>query len=92
MSFFYRTLSVCRVRRECGLSCRGCIHYKTKECEDLIDHMHQAADNENYYKDMFPKNPTYLHRCTECKFTYGIQGLRGVCPKCGTIYYRKGKQ
>ena len=44
MSYIYRALSICKVRRENELSCRGCIHYQTSECEDMISALQEEAE------------------------------------------------
>jgi len=50
MSYIYRTLSVCRVRHENELSCRGCIYYRSRECELMISALQKEAEgmNANY--------------------------------------------
>ena len=44
MSYIYRTLSVCNVRRENELSCRGCIYYQMRECEIMISALQKEAE------------------------------------------------
>ena len=44
MSYIYRTLSICKVRRENEISCKGCIYYQTCECEDMISTLQEEAE------------------------------------------------
>ena len=44
MSYIYRTQSICKVRRESELSCRGCIYYQSCECEDMISTLQEEAE------------------------------------------------
>lgn len=50
MSYIYRIISICRVRRENEISCRGCIYYQSCECEDMISTLQEEAErmDENY--------------------------------------------
>lgn len=36
--------SICRVRRENEISCKGCIYYRTCECEDMIFSLQEEAE------------------------------------------------
>ena len=44
MSYIYRIISICRVRRENEISCKGCIYYQTCECEDMISTLQEEAE------------------------------------------------
>jgi len=44
MSYIYRALSICKVRRECELSCSGCIYHQSCECEDMISALQEEAE------------------------------------------------
>ena len=62
MSYIYRIISICRVRRENELSCRGCIHYQTCECEDMILALQEEAERmeanyERLRQDNFKRFP-----------------------------------
>ena len=36
--------SICRVRRENEISCKGCIYYQSCECEDMISTLQEEAE------------------------------------------------
>lgn len=36
--------SICRVRRENEISCRGCIYYQSYKCEDMISTLQEEAE------------------------------------------------
>ena len=36
--------SICRVRCENELKCRGCIYYQSCECEDMISSLQEEAE------------------------------------------------
>ena len=36
--------SICRVRRENEISCKGCIYYQTCECEDMKSSLQEEAE------------------------------------------------
>lgn len=56
MSYIYRTLSVCNVRRENELSCRGCIYYQTHECASMISSLQKEAEGMNANYERFRQN------------------------------------
>lgn len=62
MSYIYRTLSICKVRRENEISCRGCIYYQSPECEDMISSLQEEAERmeanyERLRQDNFKRFP-----------------------------------
>ena len=62
MSYIYRIISICRVRRESELTCRGCIYYQSCECEDMISTLQEEAERmeanyERLRQDNFKRFP-----------------------------------
>lgn len=46
-SFNYRAFSICKVRYECDLFCRGCKYQNTNDCKNMINALQEEAERFN---------------------------------------------